>query len=90
MQKKLLKIIFGALREKNDLNMPEKLEETDKKIKRLFKLPRIDMEMSGLGKNCKKSLKKSPKICLFNVKKEQKFRKNDLEQVSDVKGLLHR
>jgi hypothetical protein len=51
----------------------KKLEESIK-IKILFKLPRIDMEMFEVGKNCKKSLKKSPKICLLNDKKEQKFK----------------
>jgi hypothetical protein len=59
--------------EKNDLNRPEKAQQSIK-IKILSKLPRIDMEMSEVGKNCKKSLKKSPKICLLNVKKEQKFK----------------
>jgi hypothetical protein len=59
--------------EKNDLNRPEKARRNDKKSG-LSKLPRKDMEMSEVGKNFKKSLKKSPKICLLNVKKEQKFK----------------
>jgi hypothetical protein len=38
--------------EKNDLNRPEKARKTDKKSS-LSKLPRKDMEMSEVGKNCK-------------------------------------
>ena len=52
---------------KNDLNGPDKAQRIDKKSKICFKLPRIDMENSVVGKNCKKSLQKSPKICLLNV-----------------------
>jgi hypothetical protein len=59
--------------EKNDLNRPEKARRNDKKSN-LSKLPRKDMGMSEVGKNFKKSLKKSPKMCLLNVKKEQKFK----------------
>jgi hypothetical protein len=58
--------------EKNDLNRPEKARRNDKKSN-LSKLPRKDMGMSEVGKNFKKSLKKSPKMCLLNVKKEQKI-----------------
>jgi hypothetical protein len=59
--------------EKNDLNRPEKAQQSIK-IKILSKLPRIDMEIFEVGKNCKRFLKKSPKIYLLNVKKEQKFK----------------
>jgi hypothetical protein len=41
--------------EKSDLNRPEKARRIDKKSKFCLKLPRIDMEMSEVGKNCKKS-----------------------------------
>jgi hypothetical protein len=41
--------------EKNDLNRPEKALNRPEKIKILSELPRIDMEMSEVGKNCKKS-----------------------------------
>jgi hypothetical protein len=60
--------------EKNDLNRPEKARRIDKKSKFCFKLPRIDMENSVVGKNFRKSLKKSPKICLLNVKWGKKFK----------------
>ena len=45
--------------EKNDLNRPgpEKARRIDKKSS-LSKLPRIDMEMSEVRKNCKKIFKK--------------------------------
>ena len=43
--------------EKNDLNRPEKARRINKKSS-LSKLPRIDMEMSEVGKNCKKIFKK--------------------------------
>jgi len=58
--------------EKNDINRPEIARRIDKKSKFCFKLPRIDMEMSGLGKNCKKS----SKICLLNGAKMFKRGKN--------------
>ena len=43
--------------EKNDLNRPKKARRIDYKSKFCFKLPRIDMEMSEVGKNCEKSLR---------------------------------
>ncbi len=52
---------------KNDLNRPEKARRIEKISKFCFKLPRIDMENSVVGKNCKKHLKKSSKICLLNA-----------------------
>ena len=52
--------------EKNDLNRHEKDRRIDIKSS-LSKLPRIDMEMSEVVKIVKKSLKKSPKICLLRA-----------------------
>ena len=64
--------------EKNDLNRPEKARRIEKKSKFCLNCPEQTWKMSEVGKNCKKSLKKSPKICQLNVEKEQKF-KNMIE-----------
>jgi predicted ATP-grasp superfamily ATP-dependent carboligase len=47
----------GQIWKKNDLNRPKKARRIDNKSKFCFKLPRIEMEMSEVGKNCEKSLK---------------------------------
>jgi hypothetical protein len=74
--KKYIKIIFKWARylililkygkkcqkwKKNDLYNPKKAGRIDKKSKFCFKLPRIDMEMSKLGKNLKNLSKNRPK-----------------------------
>ena len=48
-------MVKGSNMEKNDLNRPKKARRIDNKSKFCFKLPRIDMEMSEVGKNCEKS-----------------------------------
>ena len=50
-------MVKGSNMEKNDLNRPKKARRIDNKSKFCFTLPRIDMEMSEVGKNCEKSLK---------------------------------